>query len=103
LSNFSNFRLLGTGAPGIQRSVVNISFASAGTHTQAVTFPFAYTSGAIPTVVTNINSSASTTSKWTSRAISVTNTGFSIYLQKGNVGDPDTAWSNIPVQWAAFT
>lgn len=77
---------------------VTLTFASATTFTQAVTFerPFLQ----VPVVLTNINASSSTTRPWISRAYDITTTGFTLWVFAGD-GLAD-AWTNQIVQWIAF-
>jgi hypothetical protein len=77
---------------------VFLTFASATTFTQVITFERPFLD--IPVVVTNINASSSTTRPWISRAFSVTTTGFTLWVFAGD-GLAD-AWTNQEVQWIAF-
>lgn len=100
----STFRVTITGkvlAANLQSATVPVSFVALSSFTQAVVFPEAYDAGVVPTVTTNIESGAGNTARWQSRAISVTNTGFTLFVFKGDAGDPAQTWSNIPVQWWA--
>ncbi len=64
-------------------------------------FPHSVSAGTVPNVMTNIASGDGTAARWGSRAISVTNTGFTLFLFKGDSADAAQTWSNIPVQWWA--
>lgn len=79
-----------------------VSFVAQPSFTQAVVFPIAYDAGTEPTVTTNINSGAAATIRWGSRAISVTNTGFTLFVFKGDAADPSQTWANVKVQWDAY-
>lgn len=89
-------------ASNIQTGSVSVSFAALSQTTVAVTFPTAYPVGTVPSVVTNINSGSGTTVRWGSRAISVTNTGFTLFVFKGDAADPAQTWTNIAVQYTAI-
>jgi hypothetical protein len=75
------------------------TFASATSNTNAVLFPIPFTGAGVPFVTTNINSGDGTTSRWISRAISISNFGFTMFVHAAD-GNPD-AWSGIDVQWMA--
>lgn len=88
-------------APNFQSDTMSVSFTSLTSTTIAVSFPIAYGAGVTPVVTTNIASGSGTTSRWGSRAITVTNTGFTLFLFRGDASDPAETWTNIPVQWFA--
>lgn len=77
-----------------QTGVNSLSFGPATSFTVAVVFPIAF--GTIPRVFTNINSGVAATASWGSRAISVSTTGFTIF-----VFGPSATWSSVEVQWSA--
>lgn len=79
-------------------TVSSISFASTNSYTQAVTFSSPFPTGVTPTVTTNINSAAGETAFWQSRAYSVSNTGFTLFLYTTGAGN---AWTGNDVQWTA--
>lgn len=78
--------------------VTNVSFTTQDSFSLAVSFGFTFP--AEPVVVTNINSGAAATSRWISRAISVTPTGFSLFVFSSVSGATST-WSAIGVGWTA--
>jgi hypothetical protein len=75
-----------------------ISFTTQDSFTQAVLFGFTFPD--IPKVMTNINSGAGATSRWISRAISITTTGFTMFVFAPTAGLTQT-WVSIPVDWVA--
>lgn len=83
----------------IQVGVQSITFNVQTSWTVAVTFPKPFPS--VPLVFTNINSGIGATSRWYSRAINVTTTGFTMFVARGSADDPAVDWSNVPVQWMA--
>ena len=82
-----------------QRNTELVSFVAQTSFTVNVVFPQAFT--VIPSVVTNINSGDGTTARWDSRAISISTTGFTLFLYRGVGTDPAQTWVNIPVSWIA--
>ncbi|MCX4605520.1 H-type lectin domain-containing protein [Streptomyces anulatus] len=72
-----------------------ITFTTRTTFTLPVTFSSAFSSA--PGVHTNINSGSGPTSQWHSRAIDVTNTGFTLFVYSLQ----SAAWTNVPVRWDA--
>lgn len=99
IEKFTSFRSLG--GPGDQQDTVLVSFTALGLYTLPIIFPNPYDSGVVPVVMTNIASSGGNTGRWDSRAYSITNTGFTLFLFKGVTTDADQTWTNIPVQWRA--
>lgn len=83
---------------GGESGKLTMSFTSQTSSVRDITFerPF---SGA-PIVSVKIVSGSGSTSRWDSRPISITNTGFQIFVFSGTAGEAGT-WSNIPVQWEA--
>lgn len=81
-----------------QSGFLSITFASATSYTQAVTFPTPFAS--TPKVFTEINSGAGPTAQWGSRAINVTVNGFTLFLFTPNTA---IAWSGQAVNWFATT
>lgn len=73
-----------------------ISFTTQTSFTVAVTFDRTFPS--VPHVFTNITSGAGSTAGWGSRAISVTQTGFTLFV----FGSSST-WASVPVDWFATT
>lgn len=96
--------IVGFGGPelhGVMRGetgVVSISFVAATGTTVAVTFarPFAVA----PRVFTNINTGPASTNNYSSRAISITTTGFTMYVF--NPAGLATTWAGVPVGWTAL-
>lgn len=64
--------------PGPQANVVSMAVAAAGSATQPVTFPKPFLTA--PAVVTNFVSGAGSTAGWGSRAINITNLGFTMFI-----------------------
>lgn len=85
---------------GYQAGVEEISFTNLMSFTQVVVFPQAFPTGMKPNVHLNIDSGAGATSQWHPRAISITNTQFTIFVFSG--AGVNSTWSNIPVAWTAF-
>lgn len=81
-----------------ETGVTNLAFASAASFTQAVTFdrPFA----TAPKVLTGIASGSGEVSRWISRAFSVSTTGFTLWVARGD--GVANAWTGNDVAWAAF-
>lgn len=88
-------------AENLQSGVQSVSFVALSQTTVAVSFPTAYPVGTVPAVMTNIDSGAAATVRWGSRAINVTNTGFTLFVFKGDAADPAQTWANINVRWWA--
>jgi hypothetical protein len=86
-------------AANAQSDTVSISFTAQTSFQQSVTFPTAYPVGTMPAVTTNIASGAGATSGWTSRAIGVTRTGFTLFVNRGDTTGAAQTWASIPVQW----
>ncbi len=88
--------------PTIQSRTESVSSSGAVTSfTTAISFDTAYPSGVVPSVSTNIETGSGTFARWNSRAISVTNTGFTLFVFRGDAADPAATWTNQPVQWIA--
>jgi hypothetical protein len=86
----------------IQDGSTLVSFTSLGSYTEAIVFPTAYAGGVVPTVFTGIASGAGVTARWHSRAFNVTNTGFTLFLFKGDLADANQTWASQLVQWMSF-
>ena len=80
-----------------QAQEVLITFAAATSFTQAIVYPVAFATA--PNVHVNINAGVAATASWQSRAINVTNTGFTLFVYTTAAA---TAWTNIGVSWSAF-
>lgn len=80
-----------------RRGTVSISFVSLSATTVSVNFGFTFPTA--PTVVTNIDSGVGATARWESRAISITTTGFTmfVYQSQATAG----TWTDIPVSYVA--
>lgn len=97
--------IVGYGGPelhGVMRGetgTATVSFTTLTLTTVAVTFarPFIVA----PNVHTNINSGVGTTAGWSSRAFSISTTGFTLFLYAA-AGGAAVTWSNVGVQWSAF-
>lgn len=88
--------------PTTQSRVESVSSVGAVTSfTTAITFDTAYPSGVVPSVTTNINSGSGTFARWMSRAISISNTGFTLFIFRGDAADPAATWTNQSVTWTA--
>jgi len=88
--------------PTIQSRMESVSSGGAvSSFTVAVTFDDAYPSGVVPSVTTNIATGSGTFARWMSRAISITNTGFTLFIFRGDAADPTATWTNQPVNWTA--
>jgi hypothetical protein len=88
ITNLTNWTRIGT------RSV---SFTTQSSFTVATTFGFTF--AAPPGVTTSIDSGAGETARWGSRAISVTTTGFTLFVFQNQA--TTNTWVNIPVVWIA--
>lgn len=82
-----------------QSGMASVSFTAQSSFTQAVTFPIPFAEP--PQVFTNIASNNAVTARWGSRAISITETGFTLFVFEGDAADPAQTWVSIPVQWFA--
>lgn len=72
----------------------SITFVTQTTFTQVVTFARPFTS--TPRVFTNITSGSGTTSGWSSRAIAISTTQFTMFVYGSS-----SSWTNIGVDWLA--
>jgi hypothetical protein len=81
-----------------RRATVLISFTALGVFNQAVNFGFTFPGA--PTVVTNIETSGGSAARWKARAVSVSTTGFTLFLYVDPSGATST-WSDIPVTYIA--
>lgn len=78
--------------------VALVSFTTLDAATQAVNFGFTFP--AEPNVHLNINTGTGEAARWHSRAISITTTGFTIFVFASEPGDTKT-WVDVPVAWTA--
>jgi hypothetical protein len=83
---------------GVQGSA-SVSFTSATSHTQTVTFGTTFPS--TPLVTTQINSGAGVTGRFMSRAISITTSQFTLFILSTDAAAPAATWSGVPVAWRA--
>lgn len=91
-------RTAGSSAPPMMQSgSVLMTWTTSNNPTQAVTFTTAF--AVAPHVFVNIASSAAAVPRWVSRAVSITTSGFTIYLAAPDT--TTTSGTNIPVQWFA--
>lgn len=80
-----------------RRGTVLMNFTTLSSATSIVNFGFTFPG--IPTIVTNIDSGSGTTSRWESRAISATTTGFTMFVYQSQA--TTGTWVDIPVSWVA--
>lgn len=80
-----------------RRGTIAMSFTSLTASTAAVNFGFTFPD--VPAVCTNIDTGAGATSRWESRAISVTTTGFTMFVYQSQA--LTSTWTDIPVSWIA--
>lgn len=90
----SGFRL------GGQRGVASVTAGAVDNITQAVSYPTAFASGVTPSVMCNIVSASGSTSRCRARAISITNTGFTMFVESSASG-VNLNWTVQSVQWIA--
>lgn len=82
----------------IQAGTESVTFTSDDSFTQDVTFPVEFDD--VPAIAVNIASGASSTARWDARAITVTKTGFTLFVYS-NADAANAAWSDITVYWIA--
>lgn len=85
--------------PIIQAGQLSISFTGLNSYTQAVTFPTPFTT--VPRVAMNLATGAGATARWSTRAISVTTTGFTLFAYYNTDTTTLFTWSGQPVDWIA--
>jgi len=77
-----------------------ITFTNQASHT--VIIPYGITFPSRPMVVTNIDSGAGVVARWGSRAISIQDSQFTMFLFATDDNGTETqTWSDIPVSWMA--
>lgn len=81
-----------------RRGSTLVNFVTQDSFTAAVNFGFTFPG--TPNVVTNIASGAGSTSRWGSRAITITTTGFTLFVFAPTAGLTQT-WVDIPVGYIA--
>jgi hypothetical protein len=84
---------------GYQAGQELITFVGLTAFTQAVLFPQPYPAGTNLSVHTNINSGVGATANWQSRAINISNTGFTIFVFTAGAA---SSWTNVGIVWSAF-
>lgn len=89
ITNLTNWTRHGT---------VLVNFTSSGSFTTVVNFGFTFPT--VPAVVTNIDSGAGPTARFETRAITLTTTGFTLFVYSSVVGGTAT-WVDVPVSWVA--
>lgn len=80
-----------------RRGTVLISFTTLSQSTAVVNFGFTFPT--LPTITTNIDSGAGVTARWESRAITITTTGFTMFVYQSQA--TTATWVDIPVSWVA--
>lgn len=78
---------------------VAVSFVDLTSYTQAVTFAAPFASP--PHVTTQIVSGSGAAARWESRPISISPTGFTLFVYRGDGSASPSTWSDVPVQWIA--
>jgi hypothetical protein len=86
-------------APVTQIGSVNVSFTSQTSRTQTINFPTAFST--TPVVTTNIALGGGETTRWASRAITVTASSFVLFLFHTDANDAADTWASVLVQWQA--
>lgn len=76
---------------------INMSFTTSASSTVAVNFGFTFPG--IPKVFANIDTGVGATARWVPRPISLTTTGFTMFVFSAST-DTST-WVDIPVNWIA--
>lgn len=74
-----------------------VNFSTMSSFTVLVNFSFTFPG--TPTVITNIDIGAGSTARWESRAISVSTTGFQIFVYQSQA--VSGSWVDVPVSWIA--
>ncbi|MFI9012575.1 H-type lectin domain-containing protein [Streptomyces griseus] len=87
----------GTGHRATQTGTALLSWTSASFATTTVTFPVAFP--VAPRVFTNIASGGGEVARWSSRAYSITTTGFTAYMAAPAA--TNSTGVNVPLQWEA--
>jgi hypothetical protein len=81
-----------------RRGTASLTFTTQESFTASVSFGFTFP--AVPTVTTNLRDSSAATARWDSRAITITTTGFTVFVYSNAAGATST-WSAIPIGWVA--
>ncbi len=80
-----------------RRGTVSMTFAGVSSSTSNISFGFTFPGA--PTVVTNIDIGAGSTARWESRAISISTTGFQMFVYQSQA--LTGTWTDVPVSWIA--
>lgn len=88
ITNLTNWTRVGS---------VSMTFAGVSSSTSNISFGFTFPG--TPKVMTNIDSGAGATGRWESRAISVTTTGFQMFVYQSQA--LTGTWTDVPVNWVA--
>lgn len=83
----------------IQAGAKAVSFTTQTSFTTTVTFDAEFDS--TPIVVASIGSANAETTRWDCRPYSISTTGFSLIVYRGDGSDGSQTWSSIPVNWIA--
>lgn len=82
-----------------QSRIETITFASAASYTQTITFDEPFPT--VPVVLCGIASPSGTTGRWAARPYNISTTGFILFILKTDVAEPNAAWDSQPVHWHA--
>jgi hypothetical protein len=77
------------------RGSTSFTFVTLSSSTAAVNFGFTFPG--VPTVTTNINSSAAATARWESRAHTITTTGFTMFVYSSQA--TTASWTDVAVSY----
>jgi hypothetical protein len=80
-----------------RRGTTAFTFVTLSSSTASVNFGFTFPT--VPTVTTNIDSGAAATARWESRAITVTTTGFTMFVYSSQA--TTSSWTDVPVSYIA--
>ncbi|WP_406420911.1 hypothetical protein [Streptomyces sp. NBC_00842] len=86
-------------AKDYQAGTVNVSFTNLTSYQQNVTFPEAFP--VAPIMNAEIASGAGVTGRFEVRPISVTPTGFTLFILLTDTAEGPDTWASIPVHWVA--
>jgi hypothetical protein len=80
-----------------RRGTTTFTFVTLSSSTALVNFGFTFPG--IPTVTTNIDFGSAPTARWESRAITVTTTGFTMFVYSSQA--TTASWTDVPVSYVA--
>ena len=80
-----------------RRGTTTFTFVTLSSNTAAVNFGFTFPG--VPTVTTNIDFGTAATARWESRAITVTTTGFTMFVYSSQA--TTASWTDVPVSYIA--